>query len=757
MQFFTLQPFTLTRLRNRIWTLVAFALATGAGPAAAQGPATAYYSTGSNTAVINQPLPQVVGSGAITAGLNASDGDFATFATLRTDITANVGKEVALRLKLTGEAPAGYRAGVVLANASGLLSLNALGTVTLRTYLTGASPELREEKVVRASLVRAALLAMDMPTQLEFTTSKSFDAVEVAIDGLVGVNYATNIYYAYGVRPGIQTVAAGYLSRFAAPTASNYSTSSSSGLCVLTDVENPGYVADNDLTNFARFSSALTVGCQPAIRTKLANLPTGGTPAGHYAGFVVGQEGLLDVGVLSGLKVSTYRNGVLAESQSGTGLLELTLLPGNKAQVSFPTTKPFDEVQIERTGLITAVDNLQIYYGFGLAPATFQGINPVLSNFAAPVASTDYSASAPQTLSVLVTTGLGPLAVTTAVNVTASNVDNPLYAADADVTNYAQLNITGLGPVTNTATASLQLGINGSGRAGNRVGMVVGAGAGLLDVSALQNITLSTFDAAGVLIESKTGSALLAESVLTGTPNRSKVWFMASRNFSSVQLIVSSAASVLSNTQVYYAFAEDVPLVSLQTPLPVELTAFSGRWANGAAELSWATALEKNSRHFVVERSTGGDAAFQAVGQVAAAGNSTSPRAYKLRDAEASRQGVRTLYYRLRQVDLDGQQSFSPVVAVAVAQLLAAAPQLEIYPNPAADAQTVMVRCPRLPATGGTVLTYSQLGQLVSQLPVTEAAARLALPALAPGLYHVVLRDATGQTLATQRLILGGR
>ena len=67
------------------------------------------------------------------------------------------------------------------------------------------------------------------------------------------------------------------------------------------------------------------------------------------------------------------------------------------------------------------------------------------------------------------------------------------------------------------------------------------------------------------------------------------------------------------------------------------------------------------------------------------------------------------------------------------------------------------MHCPGLPATGGTVQTYSEMGQLMSQQAITETTTRSSLPALTPGLYHVVLRDATGQQLATQRLVVGGR
>jgi hypothetical protein len=298
------------------------------------------------------------------------------------------------------------------------------------------------------------------------------------------------------------------------------------------------------------------------------------------------------------------------------------------------------------------------------------------------------------------------------------------------------------------------LKINGTGRVGNRVGFVVSQGAGLLDLTALQRITIATYDADNNLIETKTGSSLLSV-ILLGSTDLAKVSFLASRDFTYAQISVTSAASVASNTRVYYAFAEDVPLLFLAAPLPVELTSFTGRWAGGAAELNWATATEKNSSHFVVERSVGGGAAFRAVSQLAAAGTSSSPKTYQLRDAEAGTLGVPTLYYRLRQVDKDGAQVFSPLVAVG--KPVAAGPQLEVYPNPAPESRTVLVHCPNLPVTGGTVLTYSEMGQLVSQQAITETTTRLSLPALTPGLYHIVLRGATGQQLATQRLVVGGR
>ena len=156
----------------------------------------------------------------------------------------------------------------------------------------------------------------------------------------------------------------------------------------------------------------------------------------------------------------------------------------------------------------------------------------------------------------------------------------------------------------------------------------------------------------------------------------------------------------------------------------------------------------------MVERSTSGVSGYQAVGRVAAAGSSTSSRSYQLRDAEAGTLGLSTLY-RLRQVDVDGREAFSAVVAVGVGKPTGVA-QLDVYPNPAGTAQEARLDFRNLPG-GGQLTTYSETGQLVSRALLAENAGRVALPALRAGLYYVMLRDAAGRKVATERLVVSGR
>ena len=164
-------------------------------------------------------------------------------------------------------------------------------------------------------------------------------------------------------------------------------------------------------------------------------------------------------------------------------------------------------------------------------------------------------------------------------------------------------------------------------------------------------------------------------------------------------------------------------------PLPVELAAFTAR-AQGstAVTVAWSTASEKNSAHFELERSANGTA-FRRIGTVTAAGNSSSPRKYLWTDETLPTQTAR-LYYRLRQIDVDGTCTYSPVRAVS--QLLAAENQLLVYPNPAHGVVRTQVLGP-LPTEPVQVLDAR--GRIVQTHPTLGADGILPLSGLPAGMY----------------------
>lgn len=106
----------------------------------------------------------------------------------------------------------------------------------------------------------------------------------------------------------------------------------------------------------------------------------------------------------------------------------------------------------------------------------------------------------------------------------------------------------------------------------------------------------------------------------------------------------------------------DGPMAWPNVPLPVELSAFKVEALMDVVTAWWTTASERNSSHFVLERS-GDLAAWQEAGTLAAAGHSSQPRDYVLEE-----RGVEAglWYYRLVQKDLDGTEDMSPVIPVRV-------------------------------------------------------------------------------------------
>ncbi|WP_426058167.1 T9SS type A sorting domain-containing protein [Hymenobacter sp. B1770] len=115
-------------------------------------------------------------------------------------------------------------------------------------------------------------------------------------------------------------------------------------------------------------------------------------------------------------------------------------------------------------------------------------------------------------------------------------------------------------------------------------------------------------------------------------------------------------------------------------PLPVELISFDAAWNDKTPVLTWATATEKNSAYFDIERSFDGET-FSVIGKREAAGNTSARTNYQFVDAGLVRTTATTVYYRLHQVDVSGEDSYSPVRALQVAAASTAF-NASVFPNP---------------------------------------------------------------------------
>ncbi|TCZ73444.1 T9SS type A sorting domain-containing protein [Flaviaesturariibacter aridisoli] len=97
------------------------------------------------------------------------------------------------------------------------------------------------------------------------------------------------------------------------------------------------------------------------------------------------------------------------------------------------------------------------------------------------------------------------------------------------------------------------------------------------------------------------------------------------------------------------------------SPLPIRLLSFSGRKQTSGSLLTWATAGESMNSGFEVQRSSDG-ITFNVIGFVsslAAGGNSSHTLNYSFSDNAPFRGRI---YYRLRQLDIDGRAHLSQTV-----------------------------------------------------------------------------------------------
>ena len=100
--------------------------------------------------------------------------------------------------------------------------------------------------------------------------------------------------------------------------------------------------------------------------------------------------------------------------------------------------------------------------------------------------------------------------------------------------------------------------------------------------------------------------------------------------------------------------------------LPIVLGDFQGKAVGKNNLLEWFTVQEINNDFFEIQASTNG-VFFNTIGNIKGKGNSTNTESYRFEDKNPLGQ---LTYYRLRQVDRDGKETFSQVVTVVNIQTL---------------------------------------------------------------------------------------
>jgi hypothetical protein len=179
--------------------------------------------------------------------------------------------------------------------------------------------------------------------------------------------------------------------------------------------------------------------------------------------------------------------------------------------------------------------------------------------------------------------------------------------------------------------------------------------------------------------------------------------------------------------------------------LPVEMTSFTGHVVPEGVALNWTTQIEINNDRYNVERSVDG-VTFETIGEVRGAGNSSVETHYQYIDTDP-KEGL--LYYRLKQVDIDGAFENSELVSVLIKGTESPTVTWAIYPNPAQS---------KIEISGGEsgklveVEITDQTGRSIMHMPITFGNGEsLDVSGLSPGMYVLKLVSADG--VSSQRFI----
>ena len=154
--------------------------------------------------------------------------------------------------------------------------------------------------------------------------------------------------------------------------------------------------------------------------------------------------------------------------------------------------------------------------------------------------------------------------------------------------------------------------------------------------------------------------------------------------------------------------------------------------------MTWQTATEKNNEGFDIERSTDGKN-WETIGFVQGYGTTQEVQNYTYTD-EAPLAG--TNYYRLKQVDFDGQFEYSSIINV---QFAMSNVELQIFPNPVENELTIV-------GGEGIATIYNVLGQPVMELAVSSKQFTVDTSDLPKGQYILQIAQQNGNVITQQFL-----
>lgn len=243
-------------------------------------------------------------------------------------------------------------------------------------------------------------------------------------------------------------------------------------------------------------------------------------------------------------------------------------------------------------------------------------------------------------------------------------------------------------------------------------------------------------DAAGTLVYLVgTSTGLYATDALSGATTS---WTrLGTVNDLGLAVSVDMRLRTADNKVIVGTHGNGLFLLEFPSVLPVELTSFTGEGTSKGNLLTWTTAAEQNNAGFEIEKSTDSQT-FVKIGFEEGNQTTSESHTYTFLDNPVTDE---TTYYRLKQLDNDGQFEYSEVISIRNTQ--ASDVSLTLYPNPVRNNLTV--------ENGeGKVTIHSYAGRLLMETQVTDKTQNVDVSGLPTGMYILTVEKANGQIVSRQ-------
>ena len=188
--------------------------------------------------------------------------------------------------------------------------------------------------------------------------------------------------------------------------------------------------------------------------------------------------------------------------------------------------------------------------------------------------------------------------------------------------------------------------------------------------------------------------------------------------------------------------------------LPVEFSHVNARSQDCEnVDVIWQTQTEINSKGFFIERSVGSVDRFEDMGFVESKGDSNKEQTYTFEDNINDLSGNSNLYYRIKQVDLDGRVSFSEMVVIRL-DCEDQAVRFNVRPNPAFN--DLYVDVDGSLDVASKIVVLNSLSQTIATLPINKTDSRTLVDVTkyTAGMYYIKILNNNNEVIFTEKIIV---